>query len=116
MSESTRTSTTSEVERHNYWAVTSGASSGDVYAASIATVGSRATGVSTPSNRRSGKHVSPQLRVSPLARQQCNTLLSASIDDLQRALDNDEDFALRNNAIEQVKERLARLWNIRKTA
>ena len=43
----------------------------------------------------------------------CYALFSACIDNLDRALEHDEDFFLRNNAIEQLKDTLSELWKVR---
>jgi len=39
--------------------------------------------------------------------------LTACIDNLDRAVDHDEDFFIRNNSVEQLKDALHELWKVR---
>jgi len=48
-----------------------------------------------------------------VVRHRCLALFVACIDNLDRALDQEREFFLRNNALEQLKESLADLWDIR---
>ncbi|MFO7901633.1 MAG: hypothetical protein R6U98_03140 [Pirellulaceae bacterium] len=43
----------------------------------------------------------------------CHALFTASVDNLDRALDHRANFFLRNNALEQLKDTLSELWKVR---
>jgi hypothetical protein len=51
--------------------------------------------------------------VLPKVKHACYALFSACVDDLDRALDHQGEFFLRNNALEQLKDTLSELWNAR---
>ena len=113
MTDSTGSSSNLQLRQPHHWEIVSGHSSGEHYTTAIETSGSRATGSSYRSAGRVRRPAVKRTRVSPLARQTCNTMLSAITDDLQRAVDNKDDVVLKSNAIEHSKERLVRLWSIR---
>ncbi len=97
----------------NQRVVTGGPVSGDAYAPTLVTSGTRATGAASRPALRAGRTCSRAPAVLPKVRHRCHALLAACIDNLNRALDHDADFFLRNNALEQVKDSLADLWEIR---
>ncbi len=111
--DSTASESMSTVRERQGWQVVLGSVSGGAYAPNLTTSGSNATGANAPSASRHAMPTTGVVKVSAVARQHCNTMLSACIDDLHRALVDCEEYVLRNNALEQAKERLARLWNIR---
>lgn len=106
-------STADIAERVVPYVVSSGSVSGDAYASTLTTSGNRSTGsaeLSTPAGPRNRSSVA---KPTSKAKHKCYALFSACVDDLARALDHRDDFFLRNNALEQLKDTLSRLWSVR---
>lgn len=93
--------------------VAGGSVSGDAYTSTLATSGNRSTGAPDPTFSCGTRSASRVPKVLPKAKHACYALFSACVDNLDRALDHDEDFFLRNNALEQLKDTLSELWGIR---
>ena len=87
--------------------------SGDAYAPTLVTSGTRATGAASRHALRTRRSLPRIPAVSAKVRHRCHALLAACIDNLNRAVDHDADFFLRNNALEQLKDSLVDLWEIR---
>jgi len=87
--------------------------SGDPYAPDLVTSGTRATGAPSRPATRAGRSLPHTSTTLPKVRHRCHAVLTACIDNLDRALDNGADFFLRNNALEQLKDLLADLWEVR---
>ncbi len=91
-----------------------GSVSGDDYAATITTAGSRATGKDAPGGTAvRGRNDPRWLSTHRAALQRCQLLVTAARDDLSSAVEED-DVILRSNAINAVRQSLAQLWTIRK--
>lgn len=99
--------------RANRSVVVSGSVSGDAYAPTLVTSGRRATGSTSLPGLRAGGSLPRTASVPPKVTHRCHAILESCIDNLNRALDHDMDFFLRNNAIEHLKDSLADLWSIR---
>lgn len=93
--------------------VASGTVSGDAYAPALATAGNRSTGAAELPVSRGKRTASRSPRVVPKAKHASYALFSACNDNLDRALDHQEEFILRNNALEQLKDGLSELWSLR---
>ncbi len=93
--------------------VAGGTVSGDAYAPTLETSGTRSTGAASRPTSRTSKSLQRGPAVLPKVRHRCHALLVACIDSLDRAVDYEADFFLRNNAIEQLKDSLADLWEMR---
>lgn len=93
--------------------VASGSVSGDAYTSTLATSGNRSTGAPDPPFSRGTRPASRVSKVLPKVKHACYALFSTCIDNLDRALDHNEDFFLRNNALEQLKDTLSELWKVR---
>ena len=112
--DSTGSGSTGIVARSNGPSIVEGVSvSGDAYTATLATSGTRSTGAAESPVPR-GRPPSPQVpKVLPKVKHKCYALFSTCIDNLDRAIDSDENVFLRYNAIEQVKDTLSELWKVR---
>ena len=93
--------------------VTGGSVSGDAYTATLATAGSRSTGTAELPSPRGKRSTSPASKVLPKVKHACYALFSTCIENIDRALNHDEDFFLRNNSLEQLKDTLSELWKVR---
>jgi len=93
--------------------VAGGVVSGDTYAPTLVTSGTRSTGATSRPAVRAERPPKTTSVVLPKVRHRCHALLTACIGNLDRALENDADFFLRNNALEQLRDSLAELWEIR---
>lgn len=112
--DSTGSESTSTIARRNGPSVVaSGSVSGDAYTATLATAGSRSTGVAEPTLPRGQRSASQFPKVLPKVKHACYAFFSACIDDLDRAIDHNEDFFLRSNSLEQLKDTLSELWKVR---
>lgn len=92
--------------------VPGGSVSGESYTPTLETAGSRSTGTdfsSTGRGHRKRKHGA----TAPRVRHSCHALFSSCIESLERAIDHDNDFFMRNNALEQMKDTLSELWSVR---
>ena len=87
--------------------------SGDTYAPNLTTSGTRSTGAQRVQPELGRKPNARQPVVAPKVKHACNALFSACIDNLYRALNHAEDFFARNNAVEQLRDALAELWQKR---
>lgn len=90
--------------------------SGEHYSPTLSTSGTRSTGSSGHSLNISSTPKSSSKKfkdIEPKVRHKYAAIWNACYDNINRALDNREDFFLRNNAIEQVKESLSELWSFR---
>jgi len=87
--------------------------SGDAYTPGLETSGTRATGATSPPAFRAGGSLPRASQVPPKVTHRCRAIFEACIDNLTRALDHEMDFFLRNNAVEQLKDSLGKLWEIR---
>ena len=93
--------------------ISSGSVSGEAHAPTLVTSGTHSTGERRKPAQH-GKSLRPlSPKVEPKVKHACYALFTACIDDLERALDHDSEFFLRNNALEQLKRRLTELWEIR---
>ena len=91
-----------------------GSVSGDDYAATITTAGSRATGKGAASCTAVRGRTDPRwFSTHRAALQRCQLLVTAARDDLSSAVAED-DVILRSNAINAVRQWLAQLWSMRK--
>jgi hypothetical protein len=99
--------------RHDPSIVSSGSVSGDAYAPTLATAGTRSTGATSLQPVRAKRSASQAPKVVPKVKHACYAFFNACRDNLDRALDHDEEFFLRNNALEQVKDTLTELWGVR---
>lgn len=106
-------STATIARRNGPCVVTGGSVSGDTYTATLATAGSRSTGTAELPLPRGKRSTSQASKVLPKVKHACYALLSTCIENLDRALDHDEDFFLRNNSLEQLKDTLSELWKVR---
>jgi hypothetical protein len=87
--------------------------SGDRYTPTLATGGARSTGASTASTVIARHAAAPGVNVPPKLKHACHTLWTNCVENLDRAIDHNEEFFLRCNAIEHVKDALGELWNAR---
>jgi len=110
---------TTAVPRHNGQSfvasggVSGGGVSGDTYASSLVTAGTRSTGAMPLQPTRGKRTPSKSFEVIPKVKHTCSALFATCLDNLDLALDHNEGFFLRSNAIEQVKDTLSELWNVR---
>ncbi|GEM_PF-5882005 len=86
--------------------------SGDAYAPTLVTAGTRSTGATSPPAARR-RALPPGATISPKAKHAGRAILSACVDDLSRAIDDQEESIARNNALEQLKGKLSDLWKLR---
>jgi hypothetical protein len=93
--------------------IAGGTVSGDPHAPALVTSGTRATGAASQDAFRAARVPPGTPKVEPKVRQRCHALLSACLEDLDRAIDQEAEFFLRNNALEEVKYSLAKLWEVR---
>lgn len=91
----------------------SGSLSGDNYAPTLETSGTRSTGGTSSKIATNRRQTSRASEVAPKARHKCSLLFSSCVDSLDRALDHEEEFFLRNNALGQLKDALSELWDAR---
>jgi len=99
--------------RVDHGVVAGGAVSGDAHAPTLVTSGTRSTGAPSQPALRTARSLPCTSTVLPKVRHRCHAILTACIDNLNRAIDHDADFFLRNNSLEQLKDSLADLWEIR---
>ncbi len=111
---STGSESTAIIAKRNGPSVATGGSvSGEAYTSTLTTAGTRSTGAAElhlPHGKRSRRRVA---KVLPKVKHACYALFRSCIENLDRAIDHDEDFFLRNNAIEQLKDSLSDLWEVR---
>ncbi|MCR9234433.1 MAG: hypothetical protein NXI29_25825 [bacterium] len=91
----------------------SGSVSGEAYAPSLITSRNRSTGSNTDSTFRDIKQYTKTTKIQPRLKHKCFAQLSACVDNLNRAIDHEEEFYVRNNALEQLRKTLADLWEFR---
>ena len=106
-------STAAIAQRNDPRVVAGGSVSGDAHTSTLATSGNRSTGAAELPVSRGKRTASRSPRVLPKAKHASYALLSACIDNLDRARDHQEEFFLRNNALEQLKDTLSELWSLR---
>ncbi len=87
--------------------------SGEKYAPTLATTGSRSTGSKVQPAARRRPAGTPPLSTQPKARHASRAKFAACVDEMERAMDVEAGFFVRNNSLEHVKEYLADLWAIR---
>lgn len=110
----TGSETTPTIARRNGTKVVEGGSiSGDAHTPTLATSGTRSTGSGTENATRGRWTGARFAKDSPRAKHACYTLLTSCIENLDRAVDHDEDFFIRNNSIEHLKDALHELWKVR---
>lgn len=88
--------------------------SGDAKSPTLKTYGSSSTGAASYGSTPAGKSPTLGHRTNPVALRECRRLLDASINDIDKAIDLSEEFFLRCNALSEAKDRIQRLWSIRK--
>ncbi|HAW32798.1 MAG TPA: hypothetical protein DCY03_32610 [Planctomycetaceae bacterium] len=91
----------------------SGSVSGDAYAPDLITSGNRSTGSNPLTTSHGVKQYGKTKKVLPKLKHKCFAQLATCVDNLNRAIDNEEEFYVRNNALEQLRKTLAELWEIR---
>ena len=105
---------TAGIARRNGPSVVAGGSvSGDAYTSTLTTSGNRSTGAAEPPVSREKRSASRVPKVLPKVKHACYAMFSACVDNLDRALDHHEEFFLRNNSLEQLKDTLSELWSVR---
>lgn len=93
--------------------VRGGSFSGDAYTPTLTTPGTRSTGETSLEPVRSKRTPARVQKVTPKVKHTCFALFTACIDNIDRALDHNEDLFLRSNALDQLKDTLSELWNVR---
>ncbi len=110
----TGSETTATIARRNVPRVVAGGNvSGDAHTPTLATSGTRSTGVGetdAPRGRRTASRIAKDV---PKVKHACYALMTACIDNLDRAVDHGEDFFIRTNSVEQLKDALRELWKFR---
>ena len=87
--------------------------SGDNYAPTLETSGTRSTGSSLQRAVRIADRPSTQHAIEPKVKHKARALFASCIENIERAIDNEADFFLRNNSLEQLKDSLGELWALR---
>lgn len=110
----TGSETTATIARRNAPRVVAGGSvSGDAHTPTLATSGTRSTGVGETAARRGRRTASRVTEFPPKVKHACYAVFTACIDNLDRAVDHGEDFFIRTNSVEQLKDALHELWKVR---
>ncbi len=110
------TCVTSLVEQHgrdNDRITVGGSVSGEHYSPTLQTSGTMSTGSTALHTSARGTRCSPLLEIAPRIKHRIHALLDACITNLDQANDNSEDFFIRNNSLERVRDSLSDLWSIR---
>lgn len=107
-------STATELEKPRTVGILDGTpASGEKHSPTLDTSGTRSTGVD---GHQGVPHQGPrtlQPPVAPRIRHRTHALFTSCLENLDRAIDSDTNFFLRNNSLEQLKESLAELWHVR---
>jgi hypothetical protein len=87
--------------------------SGDAHAPNLVTSGTRATGAASPPVAQGRRARTTTAPIATSVQHTTRATMAACIEDLDRAIDGSADFFARNNALEQMKAKLAALWKLR---
>ena len=107
-------SISTEINKHRTLGILDGTpASGEKHSPTLDTSGTRSTGVDAHEPVTHERRQAMQPSVAPRIRHRTHALFTSCLENLDRALDNEADFFLKNNSLEQLKDSLAELWHVR---